>query len=600
MEQEKLHLPGFLPINPKPIKAVMKIRLSRGLALPKEQLKSIDEELAQSKARFIICSLVTVIFLALGLRNGFMGEGTLDKGFIAIIFSLTFGSSWYLMVRRYPDRQYWRRNISLLSDLGFTSFFLELGGQQTAWAYPLFLWIIIGNGIRFGEKLMIRGILMGLLGFGWVLYTNPYWRANLAVGFGLLAGVVILPIFFLGVLRRLQAMHELRLELTRSRLADKAKDQFLAAMSHELRTPMNGVLGMAETLNTTDLNTEQKEHLQVITRSVESLLNVINDILDYSKITAGSLSLESVPFDLKQILNDVVQLMETTAREKGIDLNLSFPSDGQRFFMGDPTRVRQVVFNLVGNAVKFTECGSVLVECRISSESTPAKVTLVISDTGIGIPEDRFKAIFDHFEQGDNSTTRLYGGTGLGLAISRQLAGLMAGGIEVESVLGEGSTFTVKLSLLPGVEPIREEPVVVKDLPDFGLAALVVEDNKFNQVVIKNLLKRVGVTSEIAENGARALEMLDLGQFDVIFMDVRMPVMDGYDATRAIRNRDDDKGRIPILALTGEATKADVEKCLETGMDQHLAKPIRLENIVAALTGLSERYSRRDAQTLRT
>jgi signal transduction histidine kinase/CheY-like chemotaxis protein len=558
------------------------------LALSNQVSKSIDEELAQSKARFIICSILSAGAVFYDAGSIFDIGETLPKGLILLVFAIVFSSNWYMMVRRHPGRRPWRKNISLVADLGLMAMFLETGGQQTAWSYPIFLWIIIGNGIRFGEKMMIKGIMVGILGFGWALNSNAYWQANLEVGLGLLVSVVILPFFFLGVLRRLQAMHELRLELAQSKLADKAKDQFLAAMSHELRTPMNGVLGMAETLSTTELKAEQRNHLQVITRSVESLLFVINDILDYSKITAGVMNLESVPFDLEQILEDVCQLMDKTARDKGIDLNLSFPKDGQKFFLGDPTRLRQIVFNLVGNAIKFTERGSVMVECRIASKSDKSKVTLVVADTGIGIPEDRFDAIFGHFVQADSSTTRRYGGTGLGLAISKKLVGLMDGQIELKSTLGEGSTFTVQLDLCRGNEPAPEKTVIARDLPNFDLTALVVEDNKFNQVVIQNILKRIGVVSELAENGACALDMLDEGDYDLIFMDVRMPVMDGYDATRAIRKIEGVKGRIPIVALTGEATNEAVQKCLESGMDLHLAKPIQLDKIIGALEVLSE------------
>ncbi len=556
--------------------------------MPKKLITTIDEELAQSKARFIICIIFSFIVIIASIKKGFIPEEFLTERTVIVVLCLLFSGPWYLLVRHFPNKHPWRRNISLLADLGITSFFLQVGGQQAAWGYAIFLWIIIGNGIRFGEKMMIRGIVLGTISFGCVVYSNSYWRANLGIGLGLLASVIILPIFFLGVLRRLQAMHELRVELTRSKLAEKAKDQFLAAMSHELRTPMNGVLGMAETLSATDLKTEQKEHLKMITRSVESLLNIINDVLDYSKISTGKLYLKTTQLDLKQILEDVVQLMETTACKKGIGLNLTFPENSQRFFIGDPTRIRQIVFNLVGNAIKFTEKGSVNLVYRTSQKPFSSTIILEISDTGIGIPRDRLSSIFGHFEQVDNSTTRQYDGTGLGLAISQQLAEMMGGSIEVESTLGEGSRFTVQLELKPGVAPQPKAISTEKTLPDFGLKALVVEDNKFNQVVITNILKRIGVTSNIAENGAQSLEMLDTDHYDVVFMDVRIPIMNGYDATRAIRNRTDCLSGIPIFALTGEATKADVKKCIDSGMNLHMAKPISLEKIINVLSGLSE------------
>ena len=563
------------------------------MVVPAQVLQAIDEELAQSKARFLISCIVALVAGIFANGSGSMAYDVRVTCFIVIFSYLAFSGLWYLMVRWYPGKAIWRRNISLIADLGIMSVFMDLGGQPAALFYPLFLWIIIGNGIRFGEKLLVKGIVLGVVGFGWVLLNNPYWKANLEAGLGLLLGVVILPIFFLGVLRRLKAIHDLRIQLAESRLVDQAKDEFLAAMSHELRTPMNGVLGMAEILGTTSLDAEQKGHLQVITRSVESLLHVINDILDYSRIKAKSLVLAPLPVDLKETLGDVVQIMANVAGDKGIKMDLDFPDQAPRFFLLDATRVRQIVFNLVGNAVKFTDQGSVMVACRVLDDPTRPNVVLTISDTGIGIPEDRLRVIFDHFEQGDNSTTRKYGGTGLGLAISQQLAQLMGGEIKVTSTPGKGSAFTVHLSLDPCPEPHRESTPVTQEFPNFGLSALVVEDNKINQVVIKNILKKIGVKVDVAENGAVAVEMVTNGRYDVVFMDVRMPVMNGYDATRAIRKLEGPQGQVPILAVTGEATKADVQKCLESGMDRHLAKPIGIEMLIEALEELPEIASSR-------
>ncbi len=472
--------------------------------------------------------------------------------------------------------------------VGIMTTFLFLGGKHVAAFYPIFLWIIIGNGIRFGERLLVTGLIMGSLGFGSLLVFHPFWRSQLEVGVGLLIGVVVLPIFFLTVLKRLRKVRKLEIELARSRLADKAKDQFLATMSHEIRTPMNGVLGVADILRQSQLDKQQLDHLDVITQSVESLLHIINDILDYSKITSNNLSLEEVPFDLKQVLGDVHQLLRSTADSKGIDLTFSYPPESHRHFMGDPTRVRQIAFNLVGNAIKFTKTGGVNISCRIGDSGGQHNVVLEIDDSGIGIPEDRRDAIFDQFEQADNSTTRQYGGTGIGLSISQKLAHLMNGMIEVKSVVDVGSTFTATLSLLECEKPAVKAEQVAQELPQFGLRALVAEDNKFNQVVVLNMLKRIDIKVDIAENGAKALEMLEPGKYDLIFMDIRMPVMNGYLATEEIRKRSDETAQIPILALTADATKNDRKKCLNAGMDYHLSKPLRIEHVIEAVESLDK------------
>ena len=559
---------------------------------PESLAARIDEEESQSRARVAISVISFVVFSLYGVSKGLDQSGPLLPGLATIVSYLAFSVVWFTMVRRFPGRFPRRRYVTILSDLGVMTTFMHLGSQHVTSYYPIFLWVIIGNGIRFGVRFLQFGVVAGAVGFGSLLVFNEYWSSHLNLGLGLLIGVIVLPMFFMGVLRRLKQVTALEVELARSKLADKAKDQFLAAMSHEIRTPMNGVLGMAEALRDTDLNQDQQEHLEIITRSTESLLHIINDILDYSKISANSLTLESTPFDLNQVLADVFHLMRATAESKGIEMTFDYPEHLNRHFRGDPTRVRQIVFNLVGNAIKFTSEGQVRLSCKAHPRD-PGKVRLVIKDTGIGIPEDRLLAVFKLFEQVDNSTTRQYGGTGLGLAISRQLALLMGGDIHVRSGVGEGSIFSVDLALEACAAPAPAsasasaavEPAT-EGLPNFGYRALVVEDNKFNQVVMRNLAKRIGIQVEVAENGAEALEMLERSEFDLVFMDVRMPVMNGHEATRLIRARQDRLAAIPILAVTAEATKNDVQECLDSGMNLHLAKPLRVADLVEAIISL--------------
>ncbi len=550
---------------------------------------AIDEEAAQSRARVAICLISFLVFSGIGLKQGLDHSVTLIQGLATIINYLVFSTLWYAMVRRHPDQWPRRRYVTLLADLGIMTFFMHLGGAKVASFYPIILWVIIGNGIRFGERFLKVGIVAGSLGFGSLLMWDEYWSTHLNVGVGLFIGIIVLPVFFLGVLRRLRQVSELKIELAQSRLADKAKDQFLATMSHEIRTPMNGVLGMAETLSATNLDTQQREYLHIITRSVESLLNIINDILDYSKITSSSLALESVPVDLEQVLGDIHSLLRTSAENQGIELEFEVEPAAHGWFLGDPTRIRQIVLNLVGNAIKFTQRGGVRVTCRAGEFADGCNLELKIRDSGIGIPADRLGAIFRQFEQADNSTTRRYGGTGLGLAISRKLARMMGGDIAVKSTEGKGSTFTVLLRLERTEKPVAvpaPDPVV---LPDFGLRALVAEDNKFNQVVVRNLAKRIGISVDIAENGAEAVRMVGDGEYDLVLMDIRMPVMNGYEAAARIRARGDEIASIPILAVTAEATKADIQQCLDAGMDQHLSKPLRIADVAAAVQRLGLR-----------
>ncbi len=554
---------------------------------PESQVNRIDEEQSQSRARVAISVVSFVVFSGYGLSKRIDLDESFIPGLITIISYLVFSVAWYALVRKYPGRYPRRRVVTIMTDLGIMTIFMHLGSQHVTSYYPIFLWVIIGNGIRFGERFLQFGVMAGTAGFGSLLLFNEYWSSHLNLGAGLLLGVIVLPMFFMSVLRRLRQVTNLEVELAKSKLAVKAKDKFLAAMSHEIRTPMNGVLGMAETLRETSLDREQRGHLEVITRSTESLLHIINDILDYSKITDNNLMIENVPFDLQEVLGDVHQLLRSTAEAKGLDLIFDYPAETLRHYRGDPIRIRQIAFNLVGNAIKFTESGHVRMSCTCHSPDA-TKVQLAISDTGIGIPPDRLVAIFKQFEQADNSTTRQFGGTGLGLAISRQLALLMGGDISVRSGVGEGSVFTVDLSLekceKPAAVPAAPTPA---ELPSFGYKALVVEDNKFNQIVMKNLVKRIGINVDIAENGSEALDMVNQSTYDLIFMDIRMPVMNGHEATRHIRARVDEVADIPILAVTAEATKNDVTECMESGMNLHLAKPLRVLDLVDAINTLN-------------
>ena len=550
------------------------------------RMTTIDEELSQSRARVVITGIATLAFGAVGIHKGLDMDGQLVQGLVVCLLYLMFAVAWYVMVFRLPGKWPQRRYLTILADLGIMTYWLHFGDSHVASYYPVFLWIIIGNGIRYGEQHLKVAIVIGALGFGSLLVFNDFWKSNMEIGAGMLLGVLVLPVFFLSVLRRLRTMSQLELALAKSRLADKAKDQFLATMSHEIRTPMNGVLGMAETLQATDLNEEQQEHLHIITRSVESLLHIINDILDYSKITSNSLKLETTRFDLKQVLGDVHLLMNSTAEAKGLEFDFDYQEDGHRHFMGDPTRIRQVVFNLVGNAIKFTHKGKVKLVCRVTGSGGRENVSVRIEDTGIGIPPDRLAAIFDQFEQADNSTTRQFGGTGLGLAISRTLAIMMGGDVQVDSVLDQGSAFTVTMTLDACKAPAAKEDPEVVEIPNFGLRGLVAEDNKFNQVVVKGMLERIGIKVDLAENGAEALDLFEQNQYDLIFMDVRMPIMNGYACTEAIRALKDERANIPIMALTAEATNSDAEKCLAVGMNVHLSKPLRISEVVKAIKAL--------------
>jgi signal transduction histidine kinase/ActR/RegA family two-component response regulator len=394
---------------------------------------------------------------------------------------------------------------------------------------------------------------------------------------------------------------ELQQALVVSEGATKAKSEFLANMSHEIRTPMNGVLGMVELLAATELNNTQRRYVDIIQNSGGSLLSVINEILDFSKIEAGKLTLEHVPFDLVSIVGEVIELFSEIAGAKSVSLSVESKEGRPHTFLGDPHRMRQVLNNLVSNAIKFTDAGGAV---QIRIEAAPmadgrVPVTIQVEDTGIGIAPEKSSTVFEAFRQADGSTSRQYGGTGLGLAIVGELVRMMGGEITVDSEPGKGSNFTVTLPLetAPAILSAQDQPdrpaTAGGDDPKIGAHVLLVEDNLVNQLVAREALSRLGCSVVIANNGVEAVDKWKSEPFDLILMDCQMPQMDGFDATtniRAAEQREGEGRHTPIVALTAHAMDEDRQRCITAGMDDYLSKPFDK----AALVAILERWTRPD------
>jgi signal transduction histidine kinase len=368
-----------------------------------------------------------------------------------------------------------------------------------------------------------------------------------------------------------------------SAAASKAKSQFLAHMSHEIRTPLNGIIGIADLLSQSKLEKIQTQYVKTIRNSGEVLLAIINDILDFSKIEAGKLELESIDFCLAELGKSLNDLFIAQLKHKNLDYKFTIDPKLPEFLQGDPLRLKQILINLVSNSIKFTKHGGVHITVQALDFSPDLRIQFNVTDTGIGIPKEKITSLFQAFSQVDSSTTRKYGGTGLGLQISKSLVELMGGSIAVTSEPRKGSSFIFDVSLTKGAKPkVDHSKVITPNVAISDVHILVAEDNKTNQFVISAMLKKLGYSFHIFDNGKEALESLNKHTYDLILMDCQMPELDGLKATSQIRKQDK-WTKLPIIALTAGATDAEKTECIKVGMNDFLSKPITISVLESTL-----------------
>ncbi len=360
--------------------------------------------------------------------------------------------------------------------------------------------------------------------------------------------------------------------------ASAAKSQFLAHMSHEIRTPLNGIIGIADILGETQLSDTQEQYVNTIHDSGEALLSIINDILDFSKIEAGKLELESIDFSLNENCQSLHHLFIVQLNSKDLTFNIHIDPSIPPYLQGDPLRIKQILLNLISNSIKFTSKGTIELTINLVNPEPNLVLQFNVKDSGIGIPQDKQKLLFEAFTQVDSSTTREYGGTGLGLQISKRLVELMGGHIQVTSEINVGSTFSFTLALKKGSHPQQapEHEHQQTKRPNDQICILVAEDNRTNQMVVGAMLKRLGYQYEICDDGQQALDAMDLKKYDLILMDCQMPILDGFAATKIIRNKPE-LNELPVIALTAGATAQEQKQCYDAGMNDFLSKPITME-----------------------
>ncbi|MGH6924292.1 MAG: ATP-binding protein, partial [Propylenella sp.] len=620
------------------------------------------------------------------------------------LISLGFFTHMLIM----PRTCHTRRIIGMCVDIGALTYCLYVGGGTTAVLFPIYLWIIFGNGFRFGLRYLFASMSLALIGFGLLLWTSPYWSATGHLGIGLLVGLLALPAYTSTLISNLNKAKRQAEE------ASKAKTQFMASVSHELRTPLNAVIGMSDLLRDSRLDAEQSDMISTISSSARSLLSLIEGILDFSRIEAGRMRFETIDFDLHRTLTAVRNMLEAQARAKGLRLGLYVTPRTPYLLRGDGRHLQEILVNLVGNAVKFTASGRVVISADlVATENGKSRIRFEVSDTGIGISPEATSRIFERFTQADETILNRFGGTGLGLAICRQLAEALGGSIGVDSVEGAGSTFWLELafepreeeaprrleglrflvlstdqSIAPAIGSALEETgasvaavasaedaenelsagrrtllMIDERLPDCDLVAqrlagetggkmwaaligsgadngplpqerraiycaalnldidraellaaanlasgqsretdtiadaaarsikrslsvLVAEDNGVNQKVITKILERAGHRVRIAENGERAVDLMLAEKFDIVLMDVNMPVMNGIEATKLYRFAALGRERLPIVALTADATAEARAGCEAAGMDACATKPIDAAELFRVIDSL--------------
>ncbi|SEL05952.1 two-component system, sensor histidine kinase RpfC [Pseudoxanthomonas sp. GM95] len=565
-----------------------------------------DSEHGQALIRILIFSGV-IVYLTLCALTQVLSPQVYVESLIMSVMGVSSGALIFLWILQQPGRSDVRRAAGMVVDYGLMCTAMAMKGEPLSWLYVLIMWVTVGNGLRFGSRYLIAAIAMGCVGFAGVIATNAFWQANMSLSVGLWVGLIAIPLYLSGLLKKLTRA------TAEARRANEAKSRFLANMSHEFRTPLNGLSGMSDLLGTTQLDTEQRECLSTIQASTRSMLALVEDVLDISAIEAGKLRLDESEFSPRELVQHVGFIMQPQARTKHLDYVVNIAEDVPQKVRGDARHLRQILTNLVGNAVKFTERGGVRVHVAMESgvDEATASLTFTVIDTGIGIPARLQARLFDAFEQADVSLSRRYGGTGLGTTIAKGLAEAMGGNIGFESEMGLGSTFWVKLPFKvvdaePGVVP-RGPSVVeaAEETPENVIAfsdpflrhrarvrsmqILVADDHEANRMVVQRLLQKAGHRINCVGGGEEVLDALEVSDYDAVIIDLHMPGVSGLDLLKQLKVMQAGGGPVtPVIVLSADVTPESISRCEQAGARAFMAKPVvavRLLDVLAEIAG---------------